>query len=73
MNTSTEGHVTFGDKTSTVRLLGTCTFMIMVGMYISKMAAHIIDSDSGSAQHIVIGDEWNDEHRTMLGALRAAV
>ena len=61
------GRVILGDNISTVRLLGSCTFEIKIGNYVSIMKAYVIDADWGTAQQIVIGADWIKENQAMLG------
>ena len=41
------GQVILGDNISTVPLLGSCSFEIKVGTYVSIMKAYVIDADWG--------------------------
>ena len=68
VDTRHSGHVILGDNISTVDLLGTCSFEITVGAFVSRMTAYVIDADWGTAQQVVIGGDWIEEHGAMLGA-----
>ena len=61
------GRVILGDNISPVKLLGSCSFEIKIGTYVSIMKAYVIDADWGAAQHIVIGADWIRENQAMLG------
>ena len=43
VDTRTSGHVILGDNVSTIDLLGTCSFELTVGKFVSRMHAYVVD------------------------------
>jgi hypothetical protein len=63
-----KGSVILGDGHSGVPILGQCFVPIKMGKYSCKVLAIVIDVDWGPSQHLVLGSDWIEEHRAMLGA-----
>jgi hypothetical protein len=68
IDTNRKGSVILGDGHSGVPILGQCLVPIKLNKYFCSVPALVIDVNWGTTQHLVLGSDWIEEHKAMLGA-----